>query len=33
MEIIDPRLEFSRNYKNIRPQNKYFCEEYIKLVE
>jgi hypothetical protein len=30
---INPSLRFGRNYSNIRPHNKYFCEEYIELAE
>jgi tRNA(Arg) A34 adenosine deaminase TadA len=29
---IDPRLEFSRNYKKLRPYTEY-CEEMISIVE
>lgn len=32
MNFINPNLKFGRNYKNIRPYNKDFCEEYIELV-
>ena len=31
IEIINPRLKFSRNYIKLRPHNKAFCEEYIEL--
>jgi len=30
---INPKIRFSRNYDNIRPQNPDFCEEYLELVE
>lgn len=30
-EIIHPKLKFSRNYHNIRPDNKKYCEEYIEI--
>lgn len=33
VEMIHPNLRFSRNYSNIRPLNKHFCEEYIELVD
>ncbi len=33
VEMIHPNLKFSRNYSNIRPFNKHFCEEYIELVD
>ncbi len=32
IELINPRLKFSRNYLNLRPYGKY-CEEQIELVE
>jgi hypothetical protein len=28
---IHPKLEFSRNYANLRPY-KHFCEEYIEFT-
>lgn len=28
---VHPRLKFSRNYDNIRPNNT-FCEEFIELI-
>jgi len=31
IEIIDPRLKFSRNYTNLRPHSD-FCEEYFELL-
>jgi actin-related protein len=31
IELINPALRFSRNYKNIRP-DKEFCEEFIELL-
>ena len=31
-EMINPKLRFSRNYQNIRPINRHFCEEYIEFV-
>lgn len=30
-EMIHPKLKFSRNYNNIRPKNKKYCEEYIEI--
>jgi hypothetical protein len=33
LRIIDPKLRFSRNYQNIRPYNRNFCEEYIELTD
>lgn len=30
-KLINPRLRFSRNYKNIRPHHD-FCEEYFEIV-
>ncbi len=33
MNFINPNLKFSRNYEDIRPYNKDFCEEYIELVQ
>ena len=33
LKRINPNLRFSRNYHNIRPSNKLFCEEYITLVK
>jgi tRNA(adenine34) deaminase len=30
-EMIHPKLKFSRNYDNIRPHNKKYCEEYIEI--
>jgi len=32
VEMIHPSLKFGRNYSNIRPFNKHFCEEYIELT-
>lgn len=32
IKIINTNLRFSRNYQNIRPFNKDFCEEYIEIV-
>jgi len=29
--MINPKLEFSRNYRKIRPYNEFYCEEYIVL--
>ncbi len=31
IEILDPRLKFSRNYNNMRPHSD-FCEEYFELL-
>lgn len=31
IKIINPNLRFTRNYDNIRPYNKDFCEEHIFL--
>jgi hypothetical protein len=31
IEVIDPRLKFSRNYSNIRPYSTY-CEEYFEIL-
>jgi hypothetical protein len=33
MQDIHPKLRFSRNYRNIRPSNGRYCEEYIELVQ
>lgn len=33
IEVINPNLKFSRNYDNIRPHNKDYCEEYIELLK
>lgn len=30
-EMINPRIKFSRNYKNIRPYSN-FCEEYFEIT-
>ena len=32
LNVLNPRLRFSRNYQNIRPYTDY-CEETIELVE
>ncbi|XES76134.1 MAG: nucleoside deaminase [Candidatus Bathyarchaeia archaeon] len=32
LKQIDPHLEFSRNYQNLRPYTKY-CEESIRIAE
>jgi len=32
IEAINPNLRFSRNYANIRPHNRVFCEECIELL-
>jgi tRNA(adenine34) deaminase len=31
-KAINPKLKFSRNYKNIRPRNNGYCEEYIEVI-
>ena len=31
VEVLDPRLRFSRNYENIRPRSE-FCEEYFECL-
>ncbi len=31
IEVLDPRLKFSRNYNNIRPYSVY-CEEYFEVL-
>lgn len=31
IEVLDPRLKFSRNYENLRPRSK-FCEEYFEIL-
>lgn len=33
LEMINPKLKFSRNYQNIRPYNPDYCEEYLELLE
>lgn len=33
LNMINPKLKFSRNYQNIRPCNPDFCEEYLELLE
>jgi hypothetical protein len=33
LQHIHPKLRFSRNYKNIRPHNGEYCEEYIELLQ
>jgi hypothetical protein len=30
LEVLNPKLRFSRNYKNIRPYCSY-CEEYVEI--
>jgi len=32
LDLINPKLRFSRNYEKIRPHTEY-CEETIKLIE
>lgn len=32
INCLDPRLKYSRNYKNLRPYGKY-CEESIELIK
>ena len=32
IEVINPKLKFSRNYIKIRPYNETFCEEYIERI-
>jgi len=31
-KMINKKLKFSRNYDNIRPHNKEYCEEYIEII-
>ena len=33
IQVIHPKLRFSRNYANIRPHNTAFCEEYMEIVD
>ncbi len=32
IRLIHPKLKFGREYSNIRPFNKEYCEEYIELI-
>lgn len=32
LDLINPKLRFSRNYGKIRPHTK-FCEETIELID
>lgn len=33
LEVINPKIKFSRNYENMRPHNPDYCEEYLELLE